>query len=68
MTGLPSLSRRVDHGADHARRQHALGVVGQHHRAGLRQRRFSACAISAASLSASTGAAVSQSARSRWVE
>ena len=32
--------RRVDDGADDARGQHALGVVGQHHGADLRQRRF----------------------------
>ena len=39
MTGLPSFRAPLDHGADDARRQHALGVVGQHHRVGARQRR-----------------------------
>ena len=34
------LPRAVDDGADDARRQHALGIIGQHHRAALRQRRF----------------------------
>ncbi len=32
--------RAVDDRADDARRQHALGVIRQHHRADLRQRRF----------------------------
>ena len=37
--GLAELARRVDHVADHARRQHALGVVGEQHHADIRQTR-----------------------------
>ena len=68
MTGLPSFfaPRRSRRGS--ARRQHALGVVGQHHGAGARQQLRARCLISAASISASTGSALSQSARSRCVE
>ena len=36
---LPELAGLPDHGADDAFGEHALGVVGEHHRAGLRQRR-----------------------------
>ncbi len=36
--GFVKLPRPVDDGADDARRQHALGIIRQHHRAALRQR------------------------------
>ena len=68
MTGLPrrraaSMTARMTRGG-----QHALGVVGQHHRADLRQRRFGMGDDRGLGLRALAGAAVSQSARIRWVE
>ena len=39
-TGLPAAARLFDDGADDALGEHALGVIGQHHGAGLRHGRF----------------------------
>ena len=64
---LARLVGGLDDGADDARGERALGVVGQHH-APTRGSALLTWPISASSLAASIGAAISQSARNRCVE
>ena len=65
---LAELSRGVDDVADHARRQHALGIVGQQHDIGARRAAAGSRRSASARSSAEAGTASSQSARSMWVE
>ena len=64
---LAELSRGIDDVADHPRRQHALGIVGQQHDVGARQQRQDGV-DQVLFDTGRAGCAISQSARNMWVE